>query len=183
MNNEIVGVILASIPGVIVALLTYYLRILGEVRQRREQERNAATLLSLEVTRNQAALAKFWNEINALDEKGAAAGNEEHLSGMAYGGLLARVLPHWSFVRWERMPSEALATLDAKTLAELDSIYGDLHIITDLYAQLVTLLPDEREQLKNDRFWYNRFAWMHSGIYAQLNRVVERVLAARNPLA
>jgi hypothetical protein len=171
------------VPGVLVALLTYYLRILGEVRQKRQLAANAAALLSLELARNRESLATFWREINALDEKGAQAGSEEHLAGMAYGGMLARVLPHLSYVRWERMPPEALATLNAKVLTELDSTYSDLHIITDLYSQLVTLPPDEREQLNGDRFWYNRFAYLHSGYFAQLNPVVERVLAARNPLA
>ena len=183
MSDQITGVILASVPGVLVALLTYYLRILGEVRQKRHLAENAAALLSLELTRNQEALATFWREINALDEKSAAAGSEEHLAGMAYGGLLARVLPHWSYVRWERMPSAALATLNAKAFTELDSIYSDLRVITDLYTQLVTLQPDEREQLNNDRFWYNRFAYLHSGYFAQLSPIVERILAARNPLA
>jgi hypothetical protein len=183
VNSDVTGVILASVPGVLVALLTYYLRILSEVRQRRQLAENAAALLSLELTRNQESLATFWREINALDKEGAAPGSEEHLAGMASGGLLARVLPHWSFVRWERMPSEALAALNTKALAQIDSIYSDLRVITDLYTQLVTLQPDEREELNKDRFWYNRFAWMHSGYFAQLTPIVERVLAVRNPLA
>jgi hypothetical protein len=183
VNDNVTGVILASVPGVLVALLTYYLRLLSESRQRRQLAYNARALLSLELTRNQEALATFWRQINALDEKGAAAGSEEHLAGMALGGLLARVLPHWSYVRWERMPSQALATLDAKVLSELDGIYRDLHVITDLYAQMTTLLPDEREVLNNDRFWYNRYAYWRNGIFAQLSQNVERVLNARNPLA
>jgi hypothetical protein len=183
VNSDVTGVILASVPGVLVALLTYYLRILSEVRQKRQLAENAAALLSLELTRNQESLATFWREINALDKEGAAPGSEEHLAGMASGGLLARVLPHWSFVRWERMPSEALAALNTKALAQIDSIYSDLRVITDLYTQLVTLQPDEREELNKDRFWYNRFAWMHSGYFAQLTPIVERVLAVRNPLA
>jgi hypothetical protein len=183
VNSDVTGVILASVPGVLVALLTYYLRILSEVRQKRQLAENAAALLSLELTRNQESLATFWREINALDKEGAAPGSEEHLAGMASGGLLARVLPHWSFVRWERMPSEALAALNTKALAQIDSIYSDLRVITDLYTQLVTLQPDAREELNKDRFWYNRFAWMHSGYFAQLTPIVERVLAVRNPLA
>jgi hypothetical protein len=183
VNSDVTGVILASVPGVLVALLTYYLRILSEVRQKRQLAENAAALLSLELTRNQESLATFWREINALDKEGAAPGSEEHLAGMASGGLLARVLPHWSFVRWERMPSEALAALNTKALAQIESIYSDLRVITDLYTQLVTLQPDEREELNKDRFWYNRFACMHSGYFAQLTPIVERVLAVRNPLA
>lgn len=183
VNGDVTGVILASIPGVLVALLTYYLRILGEVRQKRQLGDNAATLLSLELTRNQELLSKFWREINALDEKGAAAGSEEHLSGMAFGGLLTRVLPQWSFVRWERMPSEALAALNAKALMDIDSVYSDLHTITDLYTKMMALTPEEREELNKDRFWYNRFGYWRSIYLAQLTPIVERVLAARNPLA
>src|SRR5262249_54171284 len=158
-------------------------RLLGEARQRRQLADNAATLLSLELTRNQDLLSTFWRDINALDEKGAAAGGEEHLSGMAFGGLLARVLPQWSFVPWERMPSEALAALNAKALMDVESLYSDLHTITDLYAKMVTLLPEEREELNKDRFWYTRFAYWRSIYLTQLTPIVERVIAAKNPLA
>lgn len=139
-------------------------------------------VLALEVASNRGALEGFCRTLDALDKERKPPGTEEHLASMAFGGLLSYTLPNWSVVRWERLPPQAYAALTAGELAALDAIYRDLRGIADLYARLVTLTPQEMEELGKDRFWYNRYAGWRSGIYARLAQVVARVLAAGDPL-
>ena len=96
----ILSVFIASIPGVVVALLSQYLQ------QRHEDQNNRRIYLSarglVAVNSNRAALESFWRTINALDAE-AHTDLEEHLTAMAENGLLSYPLPHWSLARWQRL--------------------------------------------------------------------------------
>lgn len=184
LGAVILGLMAASLPGILVALFTYYLSLRHERQVVRQLIASARALLALEMEGNREALATFWRGLNVLDAEGHAPDETEaHLAAMASAGLLMRTLPHWSFVRWERIPAQALATLDAKGIAEIDRIYRDLREVTDLYTQLITLIPEEREQLDRDRFWQNRYAGWRVGTFTRLRAVVERILAAHSPLS
>lgn len=183
LQGEVLGFVAASLPGILVALFTYYLALRHERQITVRLIANALALLGLELEGNRSALDTFWRGLRALDtEEHSPDDTEHHLAAMAAGGLLGQTLPHWSFVRWERIPSEALGSLDAKGVAELDRIYRDLRDVTDLYTQLITLFPDERALLDRDRFWYNHYAGMRLSTFTRLRTVVERVLTAHHPL-
>lgn len=60
----------------------------------------------------------------------------------------------------------------------IDQVYRDLRTISDLYAEMLTLEPDERERLNTDHFWYNRYAGWKLVTWRLIVPAVERVLAA-----
>jgi hypothetical protein len=177
-TQKLFDALLATLPGVLVALVSYWLTIVRERRERQEANANARLALSLEMRANRGALDAFWREINALDAEGKELASEEHLAGMAYGGVLRHRLPHWRSGRWEQFPAPAFGALTAKEVAMIDQVYRDLWTISDLYAEMLALEPDEREQLNPDRFWYNRYAGWKLVTWRLIVPAVERVLAA-----
>ena len=179
----IVATAVAALPGILVALLSHYLTQRREDRKTQQMIANARMLLALEMERNRVALATFWRTINDLDKERTATSAEGHLAAMAHAGLLMQTLPHWSFVRWEGISAEAIASLRKQNIEDIDQAYRDLRSATDLYAQLVTLIPEERELLDKDRFWYNRYAGMRLDTFERLTAVANRLLAAPTPLA
>jgi hypothetical protein len=185
----VAAVIAASVPGVLVALLSHYLTLRRENQVTRRLIANARTLLGLEMERNRAALDAFWRGMNDLDhgmgdlDKDREADDAEgHLAGMAYGGLIRQTPPHWSFTRWERIAPQALATLSEQELAEIDQSYRDLRTVSDLFSQLVTFTPEERAILDKDHWWFNRYADWRMSTFQRLAQVTNQVLAAPNPL-
>lgn len=139
---------------------------------------NARMLVQLEVASNRDALGAFWDTLNGLDKEQKPSA-EEHLAGMAYGGMLGYTLPEWSFVRWERFPPQAFGALRTKEVADLDVLYRELRAITEMYAKLVTFSPEERDELNHDRFWYNRFAGWRAPAFERLAQVVGHALSAQ----
>ena len=122
MNGDITGLFWPR-AGRIVALLTYFLRILersapatsagGECRD-----------IDLAGTDAQPGIAReFWREINALDEKGAGAGSEEHLSGMAFGGLLIQCCRNGALCAGSACRPRRWRRWNAKALMEIGGIY------------------------------------------------------------
>ena len=181
-NNAFWGIVAASVPGLLVALVTQYLALIHEARTARRAVANALALLGLEMERNHDVLKEFWTGINALDTASSREETANHLAAMAAGGLLGQTLPHWSFLRWETATPEAIGALDKKDVEKIDQIYRNLRTVTDLFTQLVTLEPEERAQLEHDRFWANRYADMRSGTFERLGKVVDSVLFANPPL-
>ena len=171
--------LLASLPGVLVALLTYWLSIWRERRRLQQQQTNVRALLSLEVESNRAILRQFWDDINRLDKERDTPGRSafEHLAGMAAGGLLVYARPTWSYVRWERFPSDALGGLGEAEAQAVDTMYRDLRAIGERYDKMLTIDPEERALLDKDRFWVNRFADGRVRAFEQLNQIVNHALA------
>ena len=182
-TNTVGGIIAASVPGILVALITQYLALIHEARTARRAVANALALLGLEMERNHDVLKEFWTGINALDTASSREETANHLAAMAAGGLLGQTLPHWSFLRWETATPEAIGALDKKDVEKIDQIYRNLRTVTDLFTQLVTLQPDERAQLEGTRFWANRYADMRSGTFDRLGQVVESVISTKSPFA
>lgn len=179
---SVAALIVASVPGILVALVSHYLTLRREDQLARRLIANARMLLGLEVERNRAALDAFWRGMNDLDKERKEAGAEGHLAAMASGGLLGQTPPHWSYTRWERIAPQALATLSEQDIATIDQSYRDLRSLSDLFSQLVTLTPEERAELERDRFWFNRYAGWRVGTFERLAQVTHGVLAAPNPL-
>jgi hypothetical protein len=175
-------VILASLPGVLVALLTYWLTVRHEAALAARGSANERTLLRLEMAHNHAALAAFWQGIQDLAKKKDPDIEYEGLAALASGGLLAQIAPKWSVRRWEHISAEALSRVGEKDLAEIDQTYRTLRTISDLFTQLITMTPEESALLDKDRFWPNRYADWRQGTFDRLSAAVASVLGGRDPL-
>jgi len=183
LNDSVIALVVAAVPGIIVALFTNYLNVRREDAQARRLIANARVLLGMELENNRQALDTFWREINGMDKEGVAEAPQSHLAGMAAGGLLDYAVPRWSFTRWERIFPQVVATLEPKQVAEIDQIYRDLRAISELFEKLVTLTPEERQELDRDRFWYNRYAGWRGAMFERLSALVTRASALQNPMA
>jgi len=179
IGASIGGALIASLPGVLVALLTYWLSIWRERQRIQQQQNNARALLSLEVESNRAILRQFWDDINRLDKERDTPGRSthEHLAGMAAGGLLGYARPTWSYVRWDHFPSDALGGLGAAEAQVVDGMYRDLRAIGERYDKMLSIDPEERALLDKDRFWMNRFADPRVRAFEQLGQIVSRALS------
>jgi hypothetical protein len=185
-SNDLAGVVLAAVPGVLVALFTQYLVQRTAANDLRRLTVNARAVLRLEVQSNLETLRSFWQTVNDLDDEHHPADSTKHLARMFYSGLTSYQSPAWAVVRWERLPAEAYAALSDKEIAVLDRLYRDLRSIATMYGQVANLSDlsaNERQELEGDRFWYNRLADWRIGIYKRLNQAAERALATSNPLA
>ncbi len=175
----------ASLPGVIVALLTYWLTTRRANLDARRAGDNARALLALEMDNNADALRRYWDQIHRLD-KTFVPGNpmtddqlKEHLAAMATAGWVGGyVLPKWSFVRWDGFPATALGGIDPKQLTEIDSAYRDLRALGDNYDKFMYISPEERTYLDTmgGRFWAQRFADARVEMYKRLDAQVQRVV-------
>jgi hypothetical protein len=178
--------LVATVPGVLIALFAQYLNQRRENQQARQLNANARALLALEIDANLAALRDFWQTINALDTEHQSEGAEAHLAGMAQNGLLGYSLPHWSSARWQTFPPQALAILSGAEIERVYRCYSDLGGISDLYTKVVTIPPEEMKEYtqggSGSRFWYNYFAGNHVGAFRRLDALVSRVLSAGDPL-
>jgi hypothetical protein len=182
----ILSVFIASIPGVVVALLSQYLQ------QRREDQNNrriylsARGLLAAEANSNRTALESFWHTINALDAE-AHTDLKEHLAAMAENGLLSYPLPHWSLARWQRLEAITFPGFTADELTAIDQINRGLESITDIYPRLITLTPEEKAQIAGGgsvgRFWPSYFADWRELPFTRLTQAVNQVLDAPQPFA
>jgi len=188
MNNttigDIGGVFLASVSGVIVALVGQYLQVRHENENLRRLFLSARRLLALEVENNRASLDAFWHTINGLDAE-QHKDSTEHLAAMLYGGLLGYELPHWSFVRWERLEAETFAAFGEKELAGIDQMNRALRRVTELYSSLTTLTVDDKARLEKNmggRFWGNDLARDRYPTYDKLADAVAQVVAAPSPM-
>ena len=182
---ETVGAIFAaSLPGIVVALLSHLLQ------QRRENQNlarlyaSARRLLALEVENNRAALDVFWRTINGLDAERHQDGTE-HLAALFYGGLIGYELPRWSFSRWERLEADTFAAFGEKELAGIDQMIRQLKSITDLYSSLVTLTAEDKADLNanmSGRFWGNDLARLRYPTYSKLADAVQQVVGVASPM-
>jgi len=177
--DTVVALLQASIPGIIVAFLTYFIIIGRDNRRDRRYDVNARSLLMHEVASNGTALSNFWNEINALDTKNHANATD-HLEAMVAAGLFSHPLPHWSIIRWQQFPAQAFTALKPEELQLVDLHYRQLQGFSDLYARMVTLFPDEQEIYARDRFWTNRYADTHSALFTRVKEQASEIL--QNPL-
>jgi len=184
--DGVLALVGAALPGVLVALLAQFLAQRRENQQERRLAANARALLALEIAANLAALRDFWRTINDLDTERTGEGAEAHLAGMAAHGLLGYSLPRLGDVRWKKLPPQALAVLGEREVEKAYALYRDLDAIAALYAQLVTLSPEEEKEYAGGgsagRFWYNYFAGRHIRSFERLDEIVRRVLGAGNPL-
>lgn len=183
VGDYVAALLIASVPGVLVAVLSQYLSVRHENAVERQMVANAQLLLSLEFENNQQALTTFWTGLNALDKEGHPEDKDAHLIAIVHAGLLNQTAPHWSHVRWQRISPRALAEISPKDLAVMDQCYRELDAISDLFTKLITLSPDEKAYLDGGhRFWYNNFPDIRKDTFAQLDAAVTRALAAPNPL-
>jgi hypothetical protein len=178
-SATVLGVVAAALPGVFVALFAQYLAQRHEAQVERRLNATQRLMVAGELAHNREALRAFWQEISALDSEPQSEGAESHLAQMYKGGLLNAVLPAWSFVRWESLPTRALGALSPKEAAVIEQVYRELRTISDLYARLVTLTPDERAQIEAGgsvgRFWYNYVSTWRLGTFERLEQAVQRV--------
>jgi hypothetical protein len=181
-TDQLNSFLLAAVPGVLIALLAYALQVrrdnLAEIRA----TRNARQLLSLELEGNRNALREFWNEINDLDTEHADPRSDDHLTAITAGGFLTYPLPHWNTTRWQPATPAWLKLLTEGEIVEIDRIYRDLDTIADMHKRIVTLTPAEQELIEKDRFWASRFTSMRNIVFPRFVEVVDRTLAAPNPL-
>ncbi|HEY7341113.1 MAG TPA: hypothetical protein VH591_09550 [Ktedonobacterales bacterium] len=180
----ILSIFIASIPGVVVALLSQYLQQRREDQSNRRIYLSARGLLAAEVSSNRAALETFWRAINALDSA-AHTDVKEHLTAMAENGLLGYPLPHWSLARWQRLEAVTFPGFTAAELTAVEQINRGLEGIVDLYTQLITLTPEERERMKSgsaNRFWPSYYADNRDLTFTRLTQTVNQVLDAPQPI-
>src|SRR5690349_100978 len=78
-------VVAASVPGVLVALLTYWLTIRHENELARRSAANERALLHFELEHNRAALATFWQTIKDLAKVQSGEVEYEGLAAIAAG--------------------------------------------------------------------------------------------------
>lgn len=183
LGDSVTALLLASIPGILVALLTQWLNVRHENEMERRSASNAQMLLALEIEDNQRALDAFWTDLNALDKDGHAGEPDAHLEALVTSGLLNQTPPHWSSVRWTHLSPRALADLARKDLAVVDQIYRDLERVGDLFAKLVTLSAEEKKYLDDGgRWWPQRYVDIRRDTYARLEKLVTSVLSAASPL-
>lgn len=181
----ILSIFIASIPGVVVALLSQYLQQRHEDQNNRRIYLSARGLLAAEVNSNRAALDTFWRTINALDAE-AHTDLKEHLTAMAENGLLGYPLPHWSLARWQRLEAVTFPAFTAAELTAVEQINRGLEGIIDLYTQLVTLTPEEKEEMSSGsarRFWPSYYADNRDLTFTRLTQAVNQVLDAPQPIA
>lgn len=182
----ILSIFIASIPGVVVALLSQYLEQRREDQNSRRIYLSARGLLAAEVTSNRAALEAFWRTINDLDTV-AHTELKEHLTAMAENGLLGYSLPHWSLARWQRLEAITFPGFTADELTAIDQINRGLESIVDIYTQLVTLTPEEQAQIDGGgsvgRFWATYYAGWRDLTFTRLTQAVNQVLDAPQPIA
>ena len=176
--DQLTAALLASIPGIIVAFLSYYLTVYNNARQVRQFRANARRLIVLEIAANLKALQAFWQALQALDKEPQGKNAEQHLAELASNGLLAYTPPSWSATHWERFPADAIGAFSANELDVIDAHYRGMPQVVELFTKLVTLAPDEKDILNKDRFWFNRFADWRSTIYTRLNDQVNALLKA-----
>lgn len=183
--NAVLGILGAAFPGVLVALVAQYLAQRRENQQQRQINANTRMLVSLELDANCSELASFWRTINELDQE-QHDGAEAHLAAMAENGLLGYPLPAWSFRQWEHLSSQSVGALSSKEAEKIYALHADLRAIDNLYAKVVTIPPEEKDEYTHggsgQRFWYNYFAGRRVGLFERLQQAVGRVLDAGNPL-
>ena len=182
VQTTLLTLIVAAVPGVLIALLAHQLDLRRDAQEEQRISQNARMLLGLELEANRAVLNTFWATINGLDRPDARKNANGHLAGMAENGLLSYSLPEWGFNRWENLAPKSLASFTIGDLQMIDGMYRGLHAITDIYAKLVTITPDEMTELNKDRFWVNRYADWRNDLFTRLTTEAERVLRANNPL-
>lgn len=182
----ILSVFIASIPGVVVALLSQYLQQRHEDQNNRRIYLSARGLLAAEVNSNRAALETHWRTINALDAQ-AHTDLKEHLTAMAENGLLSYPLPHWSLARWQRLEAITFPGFTAAELTAVEQINRGLESIVDIYTKLVTLTPEEKAQIEGGgsvgRFWPSYYATWRDLTFTRLTQAVNQVLDAPLPFA
>lgn len=181
LNEALLTLIAASVPGVLIALLAHQLDLRRDVAEERRISQNARTLLSLEVAANRAALQSFWTTINALDIPDQRKKANDHLAAMTERGLLSYPLPEWDFARWETLSARAISAFTTAELVQIDALNRGIRSFSDLYKQIITLTPEETAQLNTDRFWVNRFADWRSGLFTRLTTLADATL--RGPVS
>lgn len=180
------SVLVAAVPGILVALVGQYFAYRQEERRYRRMIDNGRRLVALELRANLDGFQSFWREINDLDAEHNTADPAKHLEGMAYGGLLGRPAPRWSFARWETTDADTLAALDATEVERLEQVNLDLRAFTDLYTEIITLSPQEQTQISSggssQRFWGGYFANWRQNQFKQLTQLANRILSAKGLL-
>ena len=182
VSEFIANFFLASVPGVLIALLAYVLQIQRDGQLEMRASRNARQLLSLELESNRAALRAFWQEVTDLDTEKAEINSDQHLTAITEAGFLTYPLPHWNTIRWQPATPSWLNLLDVKEVELVDRFYRNLELISDLHNRLVTLTPQEQELLAKDRFWASTYASMRNRLFPRFVDLVNRSLNAENPL-
>jgi hypothetical protein len=180
----ILGIFIASFPGVLVALLADYLQARREDRNTRRLYASARRLLALEVENNRTSLSTFWTTINALDAE-RHQNSTEHLAAMLYGGLVGYELPIWSFSRWDRLEADTFAAFSEKELAGIDQMNRALKSVTGLYSLLTTLTADDKAELGKNvggRFWGNDMARDRYPTYDKLATAVQQAIGVASPM-
>jgi hypothetical protein len=196
--SDALGALLATLSGVIVALLTHYLSVRREAARERRLLNNARALLALEVHANRAALLAFWRTITALAtpkpgesdapadaEHPAAPGSWEELAMMFKHGLAGYSAPTWSTVRWQHVEPRTIGAFNSSEIITLDGVYRVLREVTDLYHLLSAVTPtDQAEYAKNvgGRFWFNDIARDRLALYARLRAAASQILDMSDPL-
>ena len=182
--SSVFDVLAASLPGIVVALLTFWLTTRRENAEARQGRVNARALLALEMGNNAETLRQFWDQIHRLDKQYVSGRPltddqlKEHLAAMANEGWVGGyALPRWSLVRWEHFPSTALGGLNSKQLNEIDAAYRDLRALNDAYEKMMYISPEERTYLDNmgGRFWTQRFADARVDIYKRVDAIAQRI--------
>lgn len=182
--DVILSILIASIPGMLVAYLSQYLAQRHEDQNTRRLYASARRLLALEVENNRASLEALWRTINGLDKEHQQDA-KQHLAAMAENGFLGYTLPHWSFTRWQHLEPKTYAAFAEKEIVGIDQMNRTLASITDLYTDLVTLTPEDKKDLEKNmggRFWTNDFARDRVSTYDKLVAAVDQVLSAPHPL-
>jgi hypothetical protein len=202
--SDVLGALLAAISGVAVALFTHYLGLGRDAAKERRLLANTRALLALEVRSNRDALAAFWRTVTTLGNEPRAVDAPEDLeplpqasgkpiqpdpvqdlASMYANGLVTYALPLWSSVRWNAIEPRTVAALTAAEVAALDGLYRALRDVTDLYARVATITPDEWADLRKNvggRFWTLDLARERQRMYARLTDAIARVLDAADPL-
>lgn len=184
-TGDLPGVVAASIPGILVALLTYWLTTRRANSERIRGSENARTLLAVEMDNNAESLRRYWDSIHRLDKSYAPgrplddAQLQEHLAAMVNSGWVGSyTLPKWSTTRWDRFPVTALGGIDDKQLAQIDAGYRDLRDLTSIYEKFMFVAPEERPYLEsmNGRFWAQHFAEGRIDMYKRMDAQVQRVI-------
>jgi hypothetical protein len=204
--SGIIGALLATLSGAVVALFTGYLAAGREAARERRLLANARALLALEVRSNRDALTAFWHTVTVLGASqsegehaatgitwaGQAAGSPvpiadpvDQLAAMYAGGLATYSLPAWSTTRWHGIEPRTVAALSADEVIALDRLYRALREISDLYSRIATITPSDWSDLQKNvggRFWNRDLARDRTPLFARLGAAVAYACDAPDPL-
>jgi hypothetical protein len=179
--DGIIAILVASIPGILVAWFGSYLNVRENREQIRMLGRNARAQLRLEIDGNLNIVQTYQQELHALDT-GHSTESQTRMKDMINRGLFQTPLPPWSVVRWEQLPAVALPQFSPTEIEAVEKLYQALAQIRALYQHVVTFSSEQERELGTTDAANLRIAGQKITVFARLEKQVALIAQTPNPL-